>query len=252
MRDPNSFYSQLAPGYDAMTEFATRLQSVSAFLARVWPEVEQPAVLDVACGTGVYALAAAERGARSVGADLCAEMLTQAQGNAKRLQLAVDWRCIPMQEMSAVLDTDFDLILCMGNSLPHLLEDGELARGLAGFKRLLKPGGKLVLQILNYTAILNRQERIVAIDRTAQIEYIRFYDFLSDSRFVHFNVLSIDQAAQECTYELSCVKLRAYQQADLRRALQVADFADCVWCGDLALTTFQPDASGTLLALATA
>jgi len=234
-----------------MTEFATRLQDASAFLAHVCPETKRPAVLDVACGTGVYALAAAERGAQSVGVDLCAEMLTRAQDNAKRLQLAVDWRCIPMQELSGALDTDFDLVLCMGNSLPHVLEDAELERTLAGFKRLLKPGGKLVLQILNYTAILNRQERIVAIDRADQTEYIRFYDFLSDSRFVHFNVLSIDQAARECTYELSSVKLRAYQREDLRQALELAGFADCAWCGDLALSTFLPDASGALLTLAT-
>ena len=42
----------------------------------------------------------------------------------------------------------FDLVLCLGNTLPHL---AELRPFLAEAGSLLRPGGSLVLQLLNYS-----------------------------------------------------------------------------------------------------
>lgn len=48
-------------------------------------------VVDLACGTGSAALAAAERGARVTGVDLTPELLTEARGKADAAGLPVTW-----------------------------------------------------------------------------------------------------------------------------------------------------------------
>ena len=42
-----------------------------------------------------------------------------------------------MQNLPASLAGPFDALLCMGNSLPHLLTDEDLTAALSGFRRRL-------------------------------------------------------------------------------------------------------------------
>ena len=53
----------------------------------------------------------------------------------------------------------YDAVLCLGNSLPHLLTQADLVAALSGMGALLKPGGLLVLQNLNYDLRWQKQPR---------------------------------------------------------------------------------------------
>ena len=82
-----------------------------------------------------------------------------------------------MQELAEKVPGPLDAALCMGNSLPHLLTDADLSAALESFRRVLRPGGLLATQVLNYARVLARGERIVGIDRHGERLYVRFYDF---------------------------------------------------------------------------
>jgi SAM-dependent methyltransferase len=71
-------------------------------------------LLDVGCGPGRYAVAAAERGAEVVGVDISATMLTLARGHAR--DRAVDGMCRFVQADFGEYepDGDFDVALMMG------------------------------------------------------------------------------------------------------------------------------------------
>ena len=95
-------------------------------------------VLDVACGTGVLARAAAGRGASVTGLDRNAGMLAV----ARRLAPGLDWR-EGMAERVPAEDASFDAAGCQFGLM--FFEDRVAA--LAEMLRVLKPGGRLVVAV---------------------------------------------------------------------------------------------------------
>jgi len=95
-------------------------------------------VLDVACGTGVLARAAAERGASVTGLDRNAGMLAV----ARRLAPTVDWR-EGMAETIPSQDASFDAVGCQFGLM--FFEDR--VQALAEMLRVLKPGGRLAVAV---------------------------------------------------------------------------------------------------------
>jgi demethylmenaquinone methyltransferase/2-methoxy-6-polyprenyl-1,4-benzoquinol methylase len=150
-------YSRLAPVYEIwarLTEAKARSRVME--LAAVGPGED---VLEVAVGTGVQLvrLARANAGGRTAGLEPSAGMLRQARrrlgesGLGDRVELmrgsALD---LPFE------DESFDLVV--NGYMLDLLPRDAIPRALAEFKRVLRPGGRLVLS--NMTKGERRRERI--------------------------------------------------------------------------------------------
>ena len=60
-----------------------------------------------------------------------------------------DWREIPDE-----LANTFDAVVCLGNSLSCLFKREDHLKSLRNFKKILKPGGVLIIDERNYPAIL--------------------------------------------------------------------------------------------------
>jgi SAM-dependent methyltransferase len=109
-------------------------------------------ILDAGCGTGRHVLALAERGYRVLGLDASADMLRVAQAKlaqaGPRASLAqADLRALPSGPA-------FTAILCLESPLAYLLSDDDLAAALAGFRRSLGHGGRLIIDVFDYATTL--------------------------------------------------------------------------------------------------
>ncbi len=103
------------------------------------------AVLDVGCGTGDLTLRAARRvGAegRAVGIDASPNMVKIARRKAAKKGRDVDFRVAPIEDLPFA-DGEFDAAL--SSFMIHHLPDDLKLRGLAEVRRVLKPGGRLVV-----------------------------------------------------------------------------------------------------------
>jgi SAM-dependent methyltransferase len=98
------------------------------------------AVLDVGCGTGAAAIAAARTAARVVGADVNAGMLDVARSLAGRAP--IEW-VEARAERLPFGDASFDLVLCAQTL--QFVADRELA--LLEMHRVLRPGGRLAVSV---------------------------------------------------------------------------------------------------------
>ncbi|MFO0873863.1 MAG: methyltransferase domain-containing protein [Phycisphaerales bacterium] len=140
-------YADYAPRYDRQFAryTATTLRRAIAALG------DQPPgrLVDVACGTGVLAEQVRERwpGTPIVGVDLSPEMLAQAARRMPRTGTAstdgavpTDWRAGPAEKLP-VGDGEADTLTC--TNAFHLVQAPDDA--LAEFRRVLRPGGRLVL-----------------------------------------------------------------------------------------------------------
>jgi ubiquinone/menaquinone biosynthesis C-methylase UbiE len=102
-------------------------------------------LLDVPCGYGRHAIALARAGYRVVGVDRSRTLLAEARrraGDGSPTLVEADYRELPFE------DESFDAALNLFTSLGFLGDD-EDARALAEIRRVLRPGARLVVEIMH-------------------------------------------------------------------------------------------------------
>ncbi|MHC4563003.1 MAG: methyltransferase domain-containing protein [Planctomycetota bacterium] len=242
------FYDHIADEYDQIVQSTSRAPAIRAFAQQLTGRWPIRTALDVAAGAGAYACALAEAGAETTAIDLSEAMVQRGRDETERKGLVIQWRCGPMQEVDRHVSGRFDAIVCMGNSLPHLLDAGDLARTFDAFASLLADDGVVVAGLLNYHRILAETERIVGISRSGDVEYVRFYDFLDD--LVRFNILRIEWQGGKASHQLNGTLLRPYRAQELAEAAQAPGLEDVTVFGSLAFEPFDEAKSDVVVVTA--
>jgi len=102
-------------------------------------------VLELACGTGRFALPLALSGAEVLGGDLSETMLTQARSAATESGLDATFVRLDMRAFE--LGRAFDFVIVAANSLMHLHTHEDFAGAFTAISRHLAPGGKLLFDV---------------------------------------------------------------------------------------------------------
>jgi ubiquinone/menaquinone biosynthesis C-methylase UbiE len=239
------FYEEIAGKYDAMTRFHERMPREIEMLKGWVERYHWSSVADVACGTGIHAIILANLGLRVVGADPSEAMLAQARIHAEEFGAQLSWIRTPMEHARQHIKDEYDAVICLGNSLPHLLISESFQAAVKNFYRLLKPEGIVVIQLLNYHRILAEQKRIIGIHRQEATEFIRFYDFLPDN--IRFNILTIQWQDGKATHTLKSTPLYPYQRHEIEQMLSQQGFGECEYYGDMYFHPFEADVSPNLV-----
>jgi len=113
-------------------------------------------VLDLCCGPGRHSLELARRGHRVVGVDRTRDYLKQAQRQAKKEKLNIEFVHHDMRRFSR--RAAFDAALNLYTSFGYFKNPADDARVLRNFHRSLKPGGQLLLELMGME-IVSRQFR---------------------------------------------------------------------------------------------
>ena len=148
-----SFYRSIAEYYDLI--FPLGKAQVDFVKGSIHGPYRNKSILDVGCGTGDLALALSRAGFTVTGIDSDLEMLNRAEAKAASGG-PVTFTRMDMREISARLSpSSFDAVLCLGNTLVHLDGLPEIEAFCAEARTILRDGGCLLLQILNYDHILD-------------------------------------------------------------------------------------------------
>jgi len=245
------FYDALASDYDRFVNWEGRLAHELPFLERLFAEHGVVRVLDAACGTGHHAIALARRGYQAAGADLSAAMIEQARRNAAAAGVEAQFAVAGFGALAALGQT-FDAVLCLGNSLPHLLTEEALAEALADFAAVLHPGGLVVIQNRNFDRVWRQRERLMGPQSHREGEqewlFVRFYDFHDET--ITFNMIRLRRDGQAWTQDVESTELRPIFRDDLAAALGRAGFVQAAFHGGYDGSPFDPARSGDLIAVA--
>ncbi len=113
-------------------------------------------VLDLGCGTGVYALPLANAGHEVVAVDLVPAHIEQLKEKAKPgLRLEALYQDA-QGALDGMADASFDQVLCLG-PMYHLRTEAERVKLLADCRRILKPGGKVFIAFINNDWVITTQ-----------------------------------------------------------------------------------------------
>jgi ubiquinone/menaquinone biosynthesis C-methylase UbiE len=242
------FYEALSGDYDDMTNFRQRLKTEKAVVGKWIERLRVASAVDAACGTGLYAILLASLGVRTVGVDVSAPMLKKAREHAAEAGVRLSWVQAPMERLARHVKGPFDAVFCLGNSIPHLTMKRDLHAALKQFSNCLSPGGRVVLELLNYDRVLSREERVVNITRRGKTEYVRFYDF--GRGLLRFNVLRIVEEDGQVRHDLQSTRLRPYRKGDLADALRACGFSRPAFFGDMRFQPFNARTSPNLVLVA--
>ena len=100
--------------------------------------------LDAGCGTGIYSIELTKRGALTTGVDSSGGMLDRAKSKAVKDGHNIDFVCADALTLPFP-DNYFDLVLSIG----MLCYTEEREKALLEMRRVLKPGGRIIIGVLN-------------------------------------------------------------------------------------------------------
>lgn len=248
------FYDRLAAVFDAMTDWESRLAYEGPFLQALFATHDVGSVLDAACGTGGHALAFASWGLRVAGTDQSAAMIERARAKAETEDRDVTFHVSALAELPRHFNEPFDAVLCLGNSLPHLVTDAELDAGLAGLVSVLRPGGLFVLHNLNYDKRWREQPRFFAVDSGhvdgREVLVWRFADYHTDAERITFHIAIFSKSDDDWAVDVISTPQRPLFWDDVRRRLGELGMTHIVPYGNLAGNPFEPAASSDLVVTA--
>lgn len=171
-----SFFDKYAAEYDWLTNAADRARGhnkeVEAMISRFHPN----RVLDAGCATGLTASLFASKGVDAVGLDRSRGMLTVAREKYSSTRLPLHFRKGSFESLAVGMDDSFDLVVCLANSIAGVESNVNLRLSLAGFRRVLRPGGYVVLQALNIDALKDGQIMPVRTTEHSGVVYSRFLE----------------------------------------------------------------------------
>jgi glycine/sarcosine N-methyltransferase len=252
-------YDALSSDYDRFVSWPGRLAFELPFLEKQLQRTRQSAsVLDAACGTGMHAIALARLGFQASGADLSAGMVQKAQANAAAAGVRVNFTAAGFSSLAGAFGSrspfPYDNLICLGNSLPHLLTHEDLHAALLDFAACLKPGGTLVIQNRNFDAVMANRQRWMEPQSQreggAEWLFLRFYDF-EPSGLIGFNIVTLHRKESEpWQQQVSTSKIYPLCQQELSAALKKSGFGQVNLYGGMGGDPFDPESSPNLVVTA--
>lgn len=256
-------YDDFSGDYDRFVNWEERLSAEMPFLLEklqsVSPEEDRPIrVLDAACGTGMHAIALAKTGMRVYGTDLSPGMIRVAKENARAAQSRAKFKAAGFGALAeALADSSpypFDSIICLGNSLPHLLSVEAILDTLVDMAKCLRPGGLLLLQNRNFDAVMAEKDRWLGtqsqVEGSQEWLFLRFYDFDTDG-LITFNIVRLHKdGSAPWDQQESSTRLFPLKQEILLPLLEKARFHKISCFGHMGNEVFGPTKSGNLVVTA--
>jgi len=144
-------FREVAPYWEVARTPEYALSQIE-FLNWVFSRAHVRSVIDVACGTGRHAVRLAKLGYEVAALDKSDSMLKEAMRFAKAEGVTVDFRQGSYQAIP--FKRKFDGLMCIGSAFNYNMTIEDAIRTLAEFRRVLRKGGKVVIDMVNFLELL--------------------------------------------------------------------------------------------------
>ncbi len=234
MAKPISVFEKYAHEYDLMTNAIAREKPHALELRALIDRFHPTSVLDAGCATGLTSYLFANAGISVVGIDRSKPMLEMAKQKYSNTGLPLEFSLAHFEKLPASFNGRFDLVVCLANSISGVGSSANLQMSLASFKRCLRPGGALVLQLLNFAAIKEGEIFPIRATRSGDILYHRFTERTGSVQQIH--VIRTDLSQTPPSYEIFRHSYGNFTRPQLLAALKRTGFVKPIAFGKLDLS----------------
>lgn len=249
-------YDSFSTDYDRFVNWTNRLAFEMPFIETQLQAAGCRRILDSATGTGMHVIELRRRGYQADGADFSPGMIEKARSNARQAGVEADFRVAGFGEVANAFggSPGYDALLCLGNSLPHLLNRQEIAAAIRDFAACLRPGGLLLIQNRNFEAVMRQRQRWMEPqshqEENQEWLFLRFYDFEPDG-LINFHVVTLHKT-EDNPWEQVIHSTRLYPLLtdELVIIMKSQEFNDIQLYGGMNGDAYQPESSGNLIVTA--
>lgn len=242
-------FSTIARYYDLMTGYNRRLVKEFGVIKHLVDKFKIARALDAGCGTGIHTIILAKGGVDVVGLDSSPDMLEIARTNALKEGVKPVFCQEYFESMPAEWNESFDAVFCLANALVGVQTPERLSLSLQGFSRVLKPGGRAIIQLLNLSGFRRQNRRIVKISSEQNLTFVRFLDF--DELDTRLNILVLEHELGQVHHTFSSQSILPITAELLSAAARVNHFSRIEFFADLALADPVAPDSENMVALLT-
>jgi len=217
-----SFYQQIAPFYHHI--FKINVNQVDFIKLKI-PESDCN-VLDIGCGIGTLSFELTNYYTNVLGIDMDAEMVRAALKKQRDKSKSIQFQQISMLKLDTFIDKNsVGGIICFGNTLVHLNSLDEISDFLQQSKAVLKSNGKLLLQIVNYDKIIEKNMKQLPLIENDEIIFERNYHYRKSENKIDFNTRLTVKSTQEIIENR--IELLPLLKKELALLLNKAGFDNC-------------------------
>ncbi len=242
LRMNEEFFDIVSSYYDDMIGFEAALDRRTEALRNIIsPDYKNAA--DFGCGTGLDSISLNRLGLKVSAFDISPGMIAEAELNARKYAPEIRFHNISVTAVPESFYNSFDVAVSLGNTISNI-PFTEISAAVNKLYAVLKSGGRLVIQVLNYSALREKNERILNITHKDDTYFIRFYDFLENH--INFNILKFN-SGNSSKRSLVTTPLYPYTQERLITLLLTNNFRNVASCGSLAMEAFDKKTSRDLV-----
>ncbi len=244
--------------YDAIINWEKRLARELPLLAELARSAGRR-VLIPACGTGAHVVALARQGFSVLGFDADEEMVALTRQRIEREATAISAaggeatvRLLRMED-AGQLGPAHDVAYCLGNALPGISGEGQLAAALKGVAGALRAGGLFFTQNLNYDLRWKEKAPWFPLHSgettLEEVLLVKFADYEPHAINFHAMFLTRPKAGGKWQSEVRSSRQMPLFRDRLAELLTEAGFGKLQFWGDYAKAPFDPAKSNDLLVL---
>jgi glycine/sarcosine N-methyltransferase len=241
-----TFYEEIAPYYEQIFPLQ---KSQVAFVKRTFKQFGETKLLEVGCGIGLLSFALVSPQVKVAAFDLDQGMIKEATKAMKKLPVKpanLEFSKLNMLDIGKTFENaSFDGVLCFGNTLVHLQSQENVLSFLKQARKVLKPSGILLFQILNYYILLNHKITSLPLIENDLISFDRFYSYPSHSDTINFRtILTIKKGNQKFEHNIPLLPLG---KKEIESLLIQAGFEKYSLYGSYEMDPFTPDSDSLVV-----
>lgn len=150
----DDFYDQLSPFYhliypDWEASIVRQAECLRTIVQTHWGEGAKR-ILDVSCGIGTQSIGLAALGFDVTASDVSSAAVARAKKEAQARHLSVRFSVCDMRAVHMHHGGNFDAVISVDNSIPHLLGDEDILAALGSMHACLRDGGGCVITTRPY------------------------------------------------------------------------------------------------------
>jgi len=222
---------EFAKSYD---RFIQRESPLPPGFLRLVRSYNPRSIVEFGCGTGSVAIGLGLAGFKVIGVDISSHMLREARQKIGKTKIDVQFILADIIDIN--LKRKFDILLCLGNTVPLIYRLKDARKLFRNFARHLNPGGSLIIQQLNYDRILIEKPHTFAIDRIENQIRIKQYNYTRN--LIDFTVTMVNHSYVPPKINRSRSRLRPWRKIDLISELKKAGFYKISSFGDYSRNRF--------------